>query len=102
MKPLFIPLKTEYYKAFADGSKTEEVRLYGPRWNDKTCVVDRDVVVSKGYGKHSRMTGKVAFFVKTHGTHLSPANQKAVKAVYGTLDVLVALIGIYKLKDQSL
>lgn len=28
MKPLFIPLKTEYYQAFEEGTKTEELRLY--------------------------------------------------------------------------
>jgi len=31
MKPLFIPLKTIYYEAFKDGSKTEELRRYGKK-----------------------------------------------------------------------
>jgi len=55
MKPIFIPLKTEYYEAFEDGSKTEELRLYGPRWNEKTCTVGRQVILSKGYGKYARL-----------------------------------------------
>lgn len=54
VRPLFIPLKTEYFQAFADGSKREELRRYGPRWNERTCCVGRDVVLSKGYSKQAR------------------------------------------------
>lgn len=50
MKPLFVPLKTEYYEAFADGSKREELRRYGPRWNEKTCAVGRPVDEAKKGG----------------------------------------------------
>lgn len=42
--PLFIPLTGEFYDAFANGSKTEELRRYGPRWNERTCPVGRAVV----------------------------------------------------------
>lgn len=62
MKPLFIPLKTEYFNAFEDGSKTVEYRPYGPRWNERTCPVGRDVVLSCGYGKHRRLRGTVTGF----------------------------------------
>ncbi len=102
IKPLFIPLKSEYYEAFEDGTKTEEVRVYGARWNHKTCKVGREVVLSKGYGKHSRMTGKIAFFAKILGTTLSDENKQAVEQVYGTLDILIALIGIENVRPQSL
>lgn len=37
-KPLFIPLNREHYCAFVDGSKGDEQRLYGPRWNEKTAA----------------------------------------------------------------
>lgn len=37
VKPLFIPLKKEYYEAFECGEKTVEYRAYGPWWNEKTC-----------------------------------------------------------------
>lgn len=102
VKPLFIPLKTKHYEAFADGSKLEELRLYGPRWNETTCKLGRDVVLSKGYGKYARMTGKICFFVKIHGSTLSPKNKAAVQEIYGTLDVLIALIGIEELRPQVL
>lgn len=46
MKPLFIPLKGEFYEAFADGSKTVEYRRYGPRWNERTCERGRPVVLT--------------------------------------------------------
>jgi len=100
MKPLFIPLNTEYFNAFKSGDKNEEIRLYGPRWNYETCKVGRDVVLSKGYGKHERLTGKVCFFVNIHGSTLSSENKKAALKLYGTLDVLIALIGIEDIKPQ--
>lgn len=94
MKPLFIPLKTEYYNAFADGSKRDELRLYGPRWNEKTCQVGREVMLSKGYGKGSRMTGRIWNFKKQHGSLFGSGYKAAIIAVYGTLDVEVAVISI--------
>ena len=48
-KPLFVPLKTEWFRAFAAGAKTTEFRLYGPRWNEATCVPGRQVTLSHGY-----------------------------------------------------
>jgi len=56
---LFIPLKRRFFEEFADGSKTCEYRLYGPRWNEKTCVVGRAVTLSMGYGKQRRLSGKI-------------------------------------------
>ncbi|MFA6354042.1 MAG: hypothetical protein WCW93_03870 [Candidatus Paceibacterota bacterium] len=58
-KPIFIPLKTEYFDAFERGEKGVEYRAYGPRWNEKTCPAGRRVVLSKGYGKHKRLTGVI-------------------------------------------
>ena len=97
LKPLFIPLKTEYYEAFERGEKTEELRLYGARWNHKTCVVGREVILSKGYGKSNRMKGRIFAFAKLSGRNLTQENQKSVKEVYGSLDVAVAFIGIDEL-----
>lgn len=54
-RPLFIPLKTEHFRAFEDGSKTEEYRLYGRGWNERTCTVGRPATLSHGYsGKRLR------------------------------------------------
>ncbi|MDH3325156.1 MAG: hypothetical protein OEM38_00400 [Gammaproteobacteria bacterium] len=49
MKPLFIPLKTQYFNQFKAGTKTTEYRLYGSRWNDKTIVLGRMATLSHGY-----------------------------------------------------
>lgn len=57
-KPLFLPLKTEYYEAFCDGSKTVEYRR-GEKWNSTTCRIGRRVTISKGYGKQSRRNGTI-------------------------------------------
>lgn len=65
-KPLFIPLKTAYYDAFVDGSKTVEHRRYGKGWNETTCGVGRRVVISKGYGKQNRRSGVIVGFEQRH------------------------------------
>lgn len=70
MKPLFIPLKREYFEAFANGTKDTEYRPYGKRWNEWTCAVGREVVLSCGYGKARRLRGKVtAFEARQDVTH---------------------------------
>ena len=58
-KPLFIPLKTEYFEAFESGEKEAEIRRYGARWNTDTCYAGRRVVLSCGYGKARRLKGFV-------------------------------------------
>jgi hypothetical protein len=49
VKPLFVPLRTEHYRAFESGTKTTEYRRLGPRWNARVCVVGRPVTLSHGY-----------------------------------------------------
>lgn len=60
-KPLFIPLKREYFEAFERGEKTTEYRKRGPRWNADTCAIGRRVVLARGYG-FPRLTGTIAGF----------------------------------------
>ena len=83
-KPLFIPLKKEYYQQFLDGTKPfmEEFRKYGPRWNEKTCRVGRAVVLSCGYGKQNRTRGKVVGFRASWEV----VNRKNYISCYGPLD----------------
>ena len=61
MKPLFIPLKKPYFLAFADGSKRAEYRVYGPRWNERTCWPGRLATLSCGYSG-ARISARVASF----------------------------------------
>lgn len=61
MKPLFIPLKTRWFRDFAEGRKSVEYRAYGPRWHEGTCVVGREVVISHGYSG-DRIQGVVTGF----------------------------------------
>ncbi|WP_347990273.1 hypothetical protein [Methylomonas sp. AM2-LC] len=93
-KPLFIPLRSEYYEQFASGTKREELRRYGPRWNEKTCAVGRAVVLSKGYGKQSRMSGKIWQFKKQRGDLFGSTYRKAILNVFGTLNIEIACISI--------
>ena len=59
MKPLFIPLKAQFYEAFENGTKDTEYRKYGPRWNADTCFIGRKVTLSYGYGKKRRLSGEI-------------------------------------------
>lgn len=59
MTPLFIPLKRQHFDRFRDGSKRIEYRPEGPRWNARTCLVGRPVVLSLGYGKQHRLHGVI-------------------------------------------
>lgn len=61
-KPLFIPLAAKWFDAFESGYKIEEFRLYGPRWNERTCRVGRAAVLSYGYGTARRLSGTVRSF----------------------------------------
>lgn len=88
-KPLFIPLRARYFEAFRDGSKHIEYRVYGPRWNERTCRLGRPVVLSKGYGKAHRLAGRVIGFWK------STAVTKSWEDCYGPRgDRVAACIGI--------
>lgn len=48
-KPLFIPLRTQWFREFEAGTKDTEYRAYGPRWNEQTCRVGRSATLSHGY-----------------------------------------------------
>ena len=101
MKPIFIPLKTEYFEAFADGNKREELRRYGPRWNERTCAVGRAVVLSKGYGKRHRMVGRIWKFKRQHGSTFGSTYRAALLDVFGTLDIEIACIAIDELEPAN-
>ncbi|MDR1349797.1 MAG: hypothetical protein LBJ59_03250 [Zoogloeaceae bacterium] len=60
--PLFLPLKTEFFNAFAAGEKSVEYRRYGARWNEQTCVPGRRVTLSCGYGTMRRLSGVITEF----------------------------------------
>lgn len=58
MKPLFIPLKTEYFEAFKAGTKDTEYRVRNERWNTEACRIGRRVILCKGYSGE-RLTGTI-------------------------------------------
>jgi len=93
-KPLFIPLKTLYYDEFVSGRKLSELRIYGPRWNEKTCSIGRPVILSKGYGKKHRAEGTVSEFYKRDARTFGSRYQQAILDCYGTLDKPIAEIRI--------
>ncbi len=89
-KPLFIALKREYFEAFRAGDKTEEFRPEGARWNARTCVVGRPVVLSLGYGKAHRMIGVVTGYRRS----AEPTETPAWRDCYGDRVGLAACIAI--------
>ncbi len=92
MKPLFIAVKTVYFEAIKTGKKTFEFRLYGPRWNEKSCQVGRKVTISKGYGKKHRLTAEIASFQKLHGSKIPVEHRKVLLEIFRTLDLYIACI----------
>lgn len=88
-KPLFVPLKTQYYEEFVSGDKDTEYRKYGPGWNEKTCPIGRPVVISKGYGKYRRSKGVIRSFEVIDSTTIPSARE-----VYGPVKIELAAIGI--------
>ncbi|MDC8446072.1 MAG: hypothetical protein LV471_09140 [Nitrosomonas sp.] len=93
-KPLFIPLRTEYYELFESGRKKAELRKYGPRWNEKTCAIGRPVILSKGYGIKHRVSGKIIDFKKKSASDIDPIHRLAIQTIYGALDIDIAVIYI--------
>lgn len=85
-KPLFVPLKAEYYRDFASGLKTVEYRLYGPRWNERTCRPGRAVTLSLGYGKRERLRGVVAGFDAPPLACLETYVMRDLVALFGGLE----------------
>ena len=85
---------------FENGEKDTEYRIFGPRWNEKTCPVNRDVVISNGYGKRNRMEGKITCFDKVYARMLSVQVMAAIEECYGyaALDKQIACITIRGLK----
>ncbi len=70
MKPIFIPLKSEYYQAFLDGSKRIEYRRAGVgQFTLAKCTPGRDVTLSKGYGRRDRIRGTVVNSWIEHHEH---------------------------------
>lgn len=83
-RPLFAPLRSEWFDAFADGTKTEEWRRLGPRWNEATCLVGRPIVLARGYGWPRLMACIAAISIKR------PDN-KHRRALFGSHTLCIVL-----------
>lgn len=75
-KALFIPLCTEWFRAFEAGTKNIEYREYGARWNERTCRIGRAAVLSHGYGKSARLARQVSGFAKISRCFANEAAQQ--------------------------
>lgn len=83
MKPLFIPLKTEYYRQFENGTKTHEYRRYGGPWNERTCFVGRLATISRGYSTPDRLRAVVKGFRRIPLDDLPPVAIEAWRKIFG-------------------
>lgn len=99
MPAMFLPLKGEFYDQFIGGSKQEEFRIYGPRWNERTCPIGRLVTLSRGYGIRHRTKGVIVGF----RTSFEPTQTEAWQKCYGTRGkgMKAACIKIQILEEQS-
>src|SRR4051812_15141940 len=85
-RPLFVPLKRQWFDAFQNGSKRVEWRAYGPRWNRRSAHRGRRVVLSLGYSG-ARLTGTV---VRTRCVRADDA-PAAARAIYPHAKYLCAI-----------
>jgi|ERR1700683_1448398 len=86
--PLFVPLKTRYFREFEAGSKRIEYRRYGPRWNERVCTPGRAVTLSHGYSG-ARISARIARF-----SVLEARDAPDGQGTYGP-DALIAVIEIH-------
>lgn len=93
-KPLFIPLKTKYYEAFCDGTKSIEYRRPKDNFHPKKCLPGRQVTISKGYGKQHRQNGVIKSAILIDAKTLPEDKQTDVLAVYGDIDIKIIAIEI--------
>lgn len=100
-KPLFIPLKTEWFEAFERGEKRSELRRYGPGWNERTCRPGRSVTLSCGYGKHRRMTATIAEFHRRQARTFGSTYRAAIEQTFGTLNIEIAEIRLTDLRPHE-
>jgi hypothetical protein len=87
-KPLFIPLKTQWFREFESGAKDTEYRAYGPRWNERTCRVGRKATVSHGYSGKRLERVVAAFEVLSRAD--APA---AARTIYPEAAFIAAALG---------
>ena len=88
-KPLFIPLRREWFEKIETGEKAVEYRAYGPRWNENTCRLGRKVTLSLGYGVKRRLSKSVAWFAVLNWDKAPPE----AKAIYPDA-AFIAAIGL--------
>lgn len=81
-RPLFIPLRREWFEAFARGSKTREWRRYGGVWTERHCWPGRPVTLSLGYSG-ARLRGHIVDFSKRRaaGSAAAVYGRRAICAV---------------------
>lgn len=60
-KPLFVPLKREWFEAFERGDKRQEIRRYGSHYNERTCRIGRAAILRLGYSGREMRARIVGF-----------------------------------------
>lgn len=75
-RPLFVPLKKQWFHAFRDGSKRIEWRAYGARWNRQTAYRGRPITLSYGYSG-ARLAGSIIRARRVSATN-APAGARQI------------------------
>ncbi len=86
-KPLFIPLRTKWFRQFESGYKSIEYRAYGSRWNERVCRIGRDAIVSHGYSGE-RILYKITQFTKLE----SEDAPKSAREIYPAAEFIAQIV----------
>ena len=101
-KPLFVPLKSQYYYEFKNGTKTRELRRGSDkRWSAKNCRVGRAATLSRGYGKQDRLSATVSAHKVWRVRGLSPRDYAAFVDCYGHGEEFANVIEFENIRPQS-
>ncbi len=96
MKPVFIPLKHQYFEAFKSGHKKIEYRRVGGQFILSNCFSGREVTLSLGYGTRSRLQGTVIRSWVKHYEHPTGA----IAECYGPEPIDIIAIEILVERDR--
>jgi len=92
--PLFLPLKTEFFNAFKDGTKTHEYRRHGRQFTKKNWFPGRRVNLRRGYSTNDNLYGTVTSFKVFRKSEIIGSLAKTITDLYGPEDEEICEIGI--------
>ena len=91
---LEIKVFEKYFEQWIDRKKKYEMRIYGEKWNEKTCRVGKKAIIRCGSKGLSSVSGVISGFSVVEACDLPQSDQDTIKEIWGTIDLTMACIEI--------